>query len=158
MNFLEKDLEEIIFEQLQTQKGIDDLVSKGLYFISSTKSYRQLRIGNYGIADIVNVTRVGSRLVIDIVELKKDKISMSSFLQAVRYTKGIMRFFESREKHISIDISITLIGREIDNRSDFIYIPDIFIDVSLVTYSYGVDGIRFEHHNGYKLTDEGFKS
>ena len=50
MKFLEKDLEQIIFES-----GRDSLRERGLSI--SGKLLRQLRIGNYGIADLVEFVR-----------------------------------------------------------------------------------------------------
>ena len=159
MKFLEKDLEEILWNELQTEKGIDNLTRRGLYIIKNTKAFRQLRIGGYGVSDIINVTKVGQNLHINIIELKKDKVSMSAFLQAVRYYKGIRRYLEFRNKTFDVIWHITLIGSEIDANSDFIFLSD-FIEfrLSLVSYSYDVDGIRFNYHSGYSLKEEGFKS
>ena len=50
MKFLEKDLEEIIFETSNKE-----LNERGLFVYG--KKYRQLRIGNYGVADLVVVDR-----------------------------------------------------------------------------------------------------
>jgi len=50
MKFLEKDLEEIIFNA-----DMKDLPEKGLHFTGVIK--RQLRIGNYGVADLVTFTK-----------------------------------------------------------------------------------------------------
>ena len=48
MNFLEKDLEEIIFNQLQ-DKTRSELINRGLVHSRPTKVFRQKRIGKYGI-------------------------------------------------------------------------------------------------------------
>jgi len=90
MKFLEKDLEQIIYEA-----DNDSLNEKGL--LVTGKCYRQLRIGNYGVADLVYVdmpkycksARMHMNGKITIVELKKDKVSVSSFFQALNYVKGI---------------------------------------------------------------------
>ena len=50
MKFLEKDLEDIIFEAPR-----EELAKRGLHI--EGKMYRQLRIGNYGIADLVTIQR-----------------------------------------------------------------------------------------------------
>ena len=50
MRFLEKDLEQIIHES-----GMDQLNERGLPI--DGKMFRQMRIGNYGIADLITVTR-----------------------------------------------------------------------------------------------------
>jgi hypothetical protein len=51
MNFLEKNLEDIIFETHENK-----LRDRGLEI--SGKKLRQLRIGNYGIADMITYTRI----------------------------------------------------------------------------------------------------
>jgi hypothetical protein len=98
MNFLEKDLEQIIYET-----PVMELQDRGLDV--SGKPYRQLRIGNYGIADLVYVNKEyyinGDLqklqypvLIINVLEIKKDKIGISSFLQAIKYCQGIKRYLE----------------------------------------------------------------
>lgn len=154
MRFLEKDLEQIIHESDR-----DSLKAKGL--IIKGNAIRQLKIGNYGIADIVTISRtphfMGSSLCVTVYELKKDKISMSSFLQACRYAKGIKQYLNNRGVEY-YDVRIVIIGSEVDLKSDVCYIPDIFDSVEYYTYSYGVEGIAFKKENGYCLNNEGFES
>lgn len=144
------------------------------------KLFRQLRIGNYGIADIVEVCRYspkfvndenGNRVIVQsgslfitVYELKKEKIGVSSFLQAIRYAKGIQRYLYGRDFY-DFSISICLIGKTIDISSSYIYLSDmIFGDGSEgaydflenYTYSYDLDGLKFKQESGYKLIDEGF--
>jgi hypothetical protein len=79
MKFLEKDLEDIIWEASNER-----LQENGLDI--SGKKYRQLRIGNYGIADIVSVTKPyyheyfkkHQKGIITIYELKKELIKYAS--------------------------------------------------------------------------------
>lgn len=167
MNFLEKDLEQIIYETRN-----DVLQKKGL-LINGIKK-RQLKIGNYGIADIVTFTR-GNYLPIDfagecfggfnidpyiitIYELKQNKISVSSFLQAIRYAKGVKNYLDKRGTTINYEIRICLIGKEIDLSTDFIYLLEFIDNIDFITYSYDVDGILFTSHADkyYSLINEGF--
>jgi len=161
MNFLEKDLEQIIFET------DNELLQEKELYISGNKT-RQLRIGNYGIADLVTFEKAhyypknehgGGFYVEDInitiYELKQNKINLSSFMQAVRYAKGIKRYMEMREFKHDYKLHICLIGKEIDLNSDFIYLADFIDNLTLITYSYEFDGISFKYHTGYKLTNEG---
>ena len=77
MKFLEKDLEQIIYEssnKLLREKGLN---IRG-------KKYRQLRIGNYGIADIISVRRYEDCLYINIYELKKSKNTAYLFHQLLK--------------------------------------------------------------------------
>jgi len=150
MDFLEKTLEDIIFETPN-----DLLHERGLYIHGNKK--RQLRIGNYGISDIVTYYRYDGKLFINILELKKDKISTDTLLQAVGYVKGIRSYLMRRKPTLTnISFKIKLIGKEIDTSDSFCYLPDIFTGIEIITYSYGFDGIHFKYHYEYKLTNEGF--
>lgn len=163
MEFLENDLEEIMFNS-----SINQLNEKGLYLYGIPK--RQLRIGSYGIADLVYFTREFNgctgdpQVKINVVELKKDKIGISAFLQALRYVKGISRYLEKRNVSFEYIFEITLIGRTLDMNSSYSFLTD-FIEsnehgyisnISNFTYSYSIDGLVFNHEKGYKLTTEGF--
>lgn len=159
MKFLEKDLERIIYE---TPK--DKLNEKGLFVDGHV--LRQVKIPNYGIADIVTVKRVNSPvyperyLHFTIYELKKDRIGISSFLQAVGYVRGIKAYLEKRisRDYFLCDFSIVLVGSEIDKTGNFMYLPCCFdslnefepknsvSNVYFYTYKYDFDGISFEQH------------
>lgn len=172
--FLEKDLEDIIFESDK-----DELFKRGLFIYG--KLYRQVRIGNYGVADLISVKRIptdirngkrgefASHLDITIYELKKDKIDVHTFIQAVRYAKGISRYFEKYRTNIKVQFKVVLIGSEISMNDDFTYITDMFTpdipsafyspainSVTFYKYKYNFDGIYFENHDQYYLINEGF--
>ena len=169
MKFLEKDLEQIIYEA-----DTDSLNEKGLFVTG--KCYRQLRIGGYGVADLVYVDRPAycksakrhMNGKITIIELKKDKVSVSSFFQALNYVKGIQRYLEKRRPindHL-FHFEICLIGKEVDKNSSLVYLPDIFgkellefdetqTIVTLYEYDYTFNGINFNSLNGYILKHEG---
>jgi len=179
MEFLEKDLETIIWEASDEQ-----LEKTGLYF--SGRRFRQLKIGNYGIADLITAektpivdydrktkkeTFMGSYLNITIYELKKDKIGVSAFLQAISYAKGIKDYLEKREFNNFI-FNIVLVGKSVDLSGSVCFLEDligftIFDDsisdnfgkiesLSFYTYSVNIDGLRFENKSGYGLINKGF--
>ena len=172
--FLEKDLEDIIFESDK-----NELRKRGLHIYG--KIYRQVRIGNYGIADLIEVNRVPSEIIngnmgefashldIKIYELKKEKIDFNAFIQAVRYAKGIRRYFEKHRTNIKVQFRIVLIGSEISMNDDFAYITDMFTPnipsafyspainyVSFYKYEYDFNGIYFKSKKQFSLIDEGF--
>lgn len=162
MNFLEKDLEQIIFEADREELAKRGLKIKG-------KLLRQLKIGNYGIADLVSVHRdavnengkITPKVIITVYESKKEKINISAFLQAVSYAKGIKRYMiKHRSCDCRAEIRIVLIGKRMDNNSSFSYIKDILPSNSRFlrnyTYSYGVRGINFNEESDYCLIEEGF--
>jgi hypothetical protein len=170
MKFLEKDLEQIIFES-----GRDSLREKGLPIYG--KLFRQLKIGNYGIADLVSFTRPryqGSKRdyfvpgEISIYELKKDQIGISAFLQALTYAKGIQRYLEVKGYEDKYILNIVIIGKELDKSGSFCFIPDMLAMknqnfcsieqgmISFYTYDYKIDGLVFTEELGYTIKNEGF--
>ena len=150
MKFLEKDLEEIIYK---TPNEI--LREKGLKIRG--KKFRQLRIGNYGIADIVTYQRDGDCFIITVYELKKDKAGISAFLQCVRYAKGIRSYLKGRNCSAWIQIEIVLVARTIDTYSDYVYVQQFMHNLENYSFKYGVNGIEFNKVGTYELTNNGFK-
>jgi hypothetical protein len=162
MKFLEKDLENIIWES-----DNDSLPRKGLE-IYGEKKIRQKRIGNYGISDIISYSRPvylknhgkgGYELqkgTINIFELKKDKISVSSFMHVLGYAKGVETYLEQREKDDLYEIKMTLIGREIDADSAVTYLTDFVDSLEIYNYKYGIDGLEFKFIYNYNLVNKGF--
>lgn len=167
MDFYESDLEDIIWECLQRDQGIERLHEKGLFIPPPTKSFRQLRIGNYGTSDIVTVQREAipfkdgmySCIRITEIELKKGEIKLDALVQLFRYIKGIKHYFKHRGYKID-DINLTgmLVGSDL-NSGDWIYLADEFNErVDFYTYNYSIDGINFTRDDmGYFLTNGGFK-
>ena len=171
MTFYEKDLEQIIYESDK-----DALLERGLSVQGKLK--RQLRIGNYGIADLVEIVRpiyvsptgIIQKGTITIYELKKDNISVSTFMQAVGYAKGISRYLELRDKSHFFNIEIVLIGKNIDVSGEFVFLTDLFeykecclysgsemnLFVNFYTYDYNIDGMSFNKIEGYRKINEGF--
>lgn len=169
MDFFEKDLEEIIFNADK-----EKLSEKGLWVHG--KLYRQFKIGNYGIADLIEVYKshdeghnviyneVRPFLIIKIYELKKETIGISSFLQSIRYLKGIMQYMNTYYPNIDVRYYIKLIGKNIDTSGSFVYLTDVLYNntfnslntIDFYTYKYDEDGIQFIQHNDYHIKNEGF--
>lgn len=174
--FLEKTLEDIIWNsnpKLLSERGLS---------IPPFKK-RQLKIGGYGVADIVSIQRIhqfvhhegkeyvhpDSYFEITVYELKKDLIDVNSFLQAVRYCKGISKYIERRNegkkyKHrIFYNMKIVLVGSQID-KGPFIFLPDLIEtyeqgigkigSLEFYTYDYDLDGIIFNEHKQYSYLNE----
>jgi len=169
MNFLEKNLEDIVFE---TPNNL--LEKRGLYVFG--KKIRQLRVGNYGVSDMVSFSRgyyidssIRSHpfLFIQIFEFKKDNINKDTFFQIIKYAHGIKRYLTRKRKFCNFKIQINLVGASFENGS-FPYLFDLFNvgentecgscvhEVNGYTYKYDFDGISFEMICDYCLTNEGF--
>jgi hypothetical protein len=162
MKFLEKDLENIIWESDNKK-----LQEKGLWIYG--KKLRQLKIGNYGIADLVTYQKMlgenNSRYFdITVYELKKEKAGISAFLQALRYCKGISSYLDEKRPNISYKLNIVLCAKEIDIISDYIFLTDLLENESYNTlnsvmnfsFNYNIDGINFKIESGYDLINKGF--
>jgi len=169
MKFLECDLEEIIMKS-----NWEQLYERGLYLSDFKRN--QVRIGNYGTADIITLEKgnyynredgrcvVLDKPTISVYELKKDKVSLSSFAQACNYAKGVQDYFISRGKTLSdYNWRIVLIGRDLDTDSSLCYFPNLFISnddssfsVKIYKYEYDLDGLKFTSVYNYSLIDKGF--
>jgi hypothetical protein len=172
MKFLECDLEQII---MGTPNHA--LRERGLRINGRKKN--QVRIGNYGIADIVTYhhqngdpVRVEDgwvehwEKVITVYELKKDKISLSTFAQGIQYIRGIQDYFRYTGRPIDdYYFELVLVGRKADRNSCLMYLPDLFYKPTLGTlslqmfeYQYTIDGLSFSEIQGYYLSKKGFGS
>ncbi len=171
MKFLEKDLEQIIYD---ADKEL--LAEKGLYVNGTIK--RQLRIGNYGICDLMthekpyysNYHKGIRKGTITIYELKQDKIGISTFLQALGYLKGVKDFLEKRQLNYNYNYKIVLIGKELDTASTFCFLTSFINDTDFdnhidseckflienYIYDYGINGIHFKEQSGFSLINKGF--
>lgn len=156
MNFLEKDLEDIIYENANTESGKDFLANRGLELRGHT--FRQVNLGEYGIADLINISTDGCKaknsriLIINIIELKNGVIDGKTLAQAMRYYKAIYdlkAYAETYAKNnktswFNICIHITLIGKSVTDEIRWI-LPIIFGYVDVYTYSYKINGLQFEY-------------
>lgn len=164
MKILERQLEDIVFES-----DSDILNGRGLGV--HEKRIRQLRVGNYGICDMVAYQKqshpfLKNILSIQVIELKQHDISLATFNQALKYVKGITRYLDKYKPDLRYTISIVLIGRKLYNDDSLMYLPELFEKhddtlfgingIYLYTYNYSIEGIEFKHHHGYCLTNEGF--
>lgn len=163
MQFLEKNLEDIIFE---TDNEL--LYERGLFIIGRKK--RQVRIGNYGISDLITVTKkkLPSGEIyphFTVFELKQDMINMNTFLQGIGYCKGLKRYIQKVRDYDFYTVSLVLIGKNLEYDSNFCFLTDLIqcdefsfegISLSIYTYTYKFDGIQFKKHQEYSLTNEGF--
>lgn len=177
MNFLEKDLEQVIYEA-------PDSFIKANFGVKG-KRYRQQKIGMYGRSDLILIDRKHSMtfdydnkkidiyecgLEITIFELKRDQLNADTMLQAIRYAKGIKMFLEERDFY-NYYFKIILCGRSIDSYSNFIYMADLFnnqeegciIDfntqiksIDIYTYNYEFDGLKIKPEYGYHVTNNKF--
>ncbi len=131
MDFLEKDLEDLIWDSYH--KNYEIINNRGLPMQGT--AFRQLNLGSYGIADIVTILMETHRhkgmyphriLDITVYELKKDQINIETLLQALGYCKGIERHIEDVYDSIFSEVrfEIILVGKTVEINSNFCYLPD----------------------------------
>jgi hypothetical protein len=172
MKFLECDLEKIIMKASN-----EDLQERGLFIDGQKRN--QVRIGNYGIADIITYsvepildvnriegrsTLIGYDKLFTVYELKQDKISLSTFAQALNYMRGLHTFLINKGRDIEdYYFKIVMVGRTMDKSSSFCFIPDLFsksilgaVSVEIYLYDYDIDGISFKGVCNYDLIEKGF--
>jgi hypothetical protein len=165
MHFLEKNLEDIIWES-------DNIILQQKNLPIEGKKLRQLKVGNYGRPDIITYTKkykkdvfVSPYLEITIYEFKKEKIGVSAFFQSLKYAKGIQTYLEEKKPELLFTLNICLCAKTIDISGEFIYIPSLFNsfenfgyinEIKFFTFDYLIDGINFVEHNEYNLYYKGF--
>lgn len=164
MDFFESDLEDIVFNS-----PIGELRDRGFdSYFKDAHTYRQLNLGGYGIADIVQFKRLTfktesgflvSKIVVHVIELKKNQIGIDTFFQALRYCKGILEFIKKRATFdFNVTFNISLIGRKIQDSTDFVYLTDFLqneqIVLNMYVYDYKIHGLSFIKKRGYYLIND----
>ncbi|MES2395888.1 MAG: hypothetical protein V4549_07790 [Bacteroidota bacterium] len=165
MNFLEKDLEKIIFETP------NEHLRSGEFWVNGIKK-RQLRIGNYGVADLVTCHRnydlefmeglekpiKHPYAEITVYELKQKEVNIKTLIQGARYCAGIRNYLDKRKLSFIYKINLVLIGNSFNVDSDILYLEQLFENLSIVTYKIIDDVVSFEYHSGFErgLLSEGF--
>ncbi len=166
--FLEKNLEDIIFEADK-----DELSDRGLDIYG--KIYRQFDLGKYGIADLVEFYKYieeektcdeSTDYLVTVYELKRGEIDFSTFAQALRYVNGLIIKNKNEYPKIKCQYKIVLIGSKLTNKDEFKSFPELIsptftmredpdkvIGIELYEYSYGINGINFKK-NDYYLKEE----
>lgn len=140
MDFLERDLEDILFNSDRNK-----IQERGLRCFYYDSIFRQVNIDSYGIIDLVTIKISKGLILIHCYELKNKKINAATFWQTIRYIKAIKHVVSNYnlKNHLVVVLGV-MIGREVDQEGEFCFLPTINSDISMFTYSYGVDGISFD--------------
>ena len=156
MEFSEKILEDIIWDNAQSLEGLKLLNQRGLSI--NGKMFRQVDLGDYGRADLISIRYIPQNDYLDIVvyELKKGCITVNALMQAARYVTALRSHgFNSDDWNTEISISICLIGDSIDKNGDFAFLYNELKDVEIYTYDFKLSGIYFNVvGKGWRRTNE----
>jgi hypothetical protein len=148
MKFLEKDLETLIWENTETcyERGLD-IQHVGKYL--GDCRFRQLHLGPYGIADLINTRYypLQQTLHIQVIECKKDEINLTTYAQAKRYLTAVKdvvcHHYGISGPDCYITHELVLIGRRFEASGDFPFVYNDDRNCKAYTYDYDIDGLRF---------------
>lgn len=160
MNISEKMIEDLIHNAIEGGKQFE-LVKRGFCSISQYDLFlRQVDLGSYGRLDLVGMSYLKNdqykglgyrRINVGVIEIKKGEVNINTFLQAIRYCKGIERVLKNFK--LKGNFTISLVGTSVCH-SDFIYLPDFLPQLSIYTVSLDLEnGITFNVHKEYSLTN-----
>lgn len=141
MDILENELEDIIYQMFQDKSHLLSEIQ-----CSSGKVLRQVNLKGYGRMDLVNISHScsignGNKKIrywnIDVIELKRGKISFTELGQLCRYMKGVRRYIKSLEVSDKNHFIVNgiLIGKGIETNGDFVYLLDYMEDINCYTVS-----------------------
>lgn len=131
-DFLEKTLEEIIFEH-------KDIIHEKGFIKFYEKTFRQFYLPSGRKIDIFSFQIKEDILYFKIVELKRECLTIESMIQISDYFYELMYMSVPIFKEVKYEL--VLVGRSLDEK--LMFIPDLGLGIDLFTYQYKIDGIYF---------------
>lgn len=151
MNFLEKNLEDIIWDN--TQACFDRGLKLNHYELCEGENLLRLRqpaLHPYGIADLVNIyfSPFNHDLCVQVIECKKGAINLETYTQAKRYETAFRHFLASTIEIVAqnggaVTFETVLVGATFDAANEFAYLYNSDLTCTAYTFTYDVDGIGF---------------
>lgn len=161
MTFLEKELEDLLFEMLKDPVKLT--MERNFYCLGMLEWRRQVNLKKYGIADIVGIKietledEQKTKVTIHVIELKRDVINYATLGQASRYMSAIIKeVYEkiNNEHEIKIDANISLVGSSIDMAGDFCFMLDTCQNLRIYKANFHpYKGLLFEKLGNYYFKD-----
>jgi len=155
----EKELEDYICEVLDEGDSCPVTGMKADYWD------RQVRLGEYGVADIIVIRfpdivealwgdeeiRYSSTGIIQIIELKKGPIKSDAVIQLSRYICGVVRYLELLNiKDTRFAVQGVLVGDDYNDDSDVRYLVDNIQNIRFFQYRFDlVEGVDFVESCGW---------
>lgn len=150
MEFLEKTLEDIIWDAIRDGES-SRLVEKGLSFLESTQyTYRQFRIDGAGVADLISfkVKRVKYAnedwhyfITGHVIELKKGEIDVNAAIQVNRYVQYLKELLSIYDD-VTVNVIPVLIGSQTSTNPDFTSLVNA-LEIECFEFKYTLNGIIF---------------
>jgi len=144
----ERDLEDLIWNNETIESTVCD--------IPYQHRFRQLSLGDYGIADLVYIDSSRCNLWIEIVELKNTPAKIEDFMQLCRYMTGLYQFLlvHPHPRLSDFDdfhVTGTLLTQESD-LSDFNWIRNFMTSVSWKTFELSpMTGMAFDNQDAVMM-------
>lgn len=169
MEFLEKDLEDLIWGAIQNDMR-EELIKRGLHISTQAKFIRQYNFGSYGICDLISFSIERYRdkqyyIYIDIFELKKDFISYQTLDQSLGYARACQLICKEltnaskNKKRFIPEITLNLIGKELEMKNNFSFVPSIFNCIKLYKYNFDFfKGLNFSLMEDFYITNATIKT
>lgn len=163
MKFLERDLEDILYNYTAAcnQSGF---ITPPYDFVGAGKMFRQVNLGGYGVADLVEVVIVrddaGRRhLFINIIECKQNQIDIFAYMQVKRYKAAFLELLaDINLSNTSVHVHTVLVGKSIEEDSDFVFLLNDDRFCTVFRYAYSHDGIKFTLEPNIWFRPEGYGS
>lgn len=160
MKFLEKNLEDILFEADQ-----EEVRDRGLEDFYYNKIYRQFNLGNYGTADLITINYYNwckdqKEFIITVYELKQEIINVNTILQCSRYIQGVKRFIKKYFQISGVQIQVlgVVIGNNYDEKNKVDFLLQSIEGITGYVYEYKIDGLEFSKIENYILSVEEFSN
>ena len=152
----EKELETFIIGA--AEQDVDKLRERGFPIPNNPTLYRQVRLGDYGIVDLLAIgrSRETDKLEIYLYELKRDTVSAADIPQIAKYLGGIDSWlFHSKSVDEDATLKGFLIAPEVDDFLTKFIQPFIhFVSINYSPY----DGVRFDLHSFNHFSDSECKN
>ncbi len=152
---LEKEIEDIIYDGIR--ESPEEMKSRGFHLPENSKVYRQVNLGDYGIADLIVVgkstdEKEGNLLDIRIYELKREHVNYADLAQITKYMGGIHFWLESIEELTDeiIELKIRITGYLVAPASKLGLTHWLGDDIQILTVSFSAfTGVKFISESNY---------
>lgn len=142
----EKNLEDIIYENLLTTDGTQLLSERGLDLNrwEYSKILRQVNLADYGIADIVVISLKPQHAHITIIELKVTEFNVANIIQVGRYNSAISAIMSKLStRRLYFEIESIIICSSFNSDNEYVWL-DRVINCSVYKTNYNIDGLFFQ--------------